>query len=301
MVTAVTLLVAFAGALAAYGIFAVVALHEGVAVGWLVAGAPAIYVAFYLGAAGVSFAIAWVFRTPRPPECRIGAIASLRLYGGEALAMAKSHPRMALAWWFMRDPPSQRTDRPVLLLHGVLCNAGVWHGVLPRLSAAACEPVYTLSYGPPQAPIEVFVRQLARKIDAIRAATGAPTVTIVGHSMGGLVARAYLRRYGAGSVRSLVTIGTPHHGSVHARMFPGACLAQIRPGSAWLAELNRNEGAGPPVRTVCLWSWHDSMVAPQSSAWLEGAENVGVIGVGHNALVDNPTVIARVIDELRRA
>ena len=300
MVTAVTLLVVFAGALVAYGVFAVSAMQHGIASGWLVAGAIALYVVGYLVAAAVSFALAWAYRTPRPPECRIRAGRTLRLYLGEAIAMAKSHPRMALAWWSMRDPPAQAATAPVLLLHGVLCNAGVWHGVLPRIAAAARGPVYTLSYGPPQAPIETFVVQLAAKLDAIRAATGAAKVTIVAHSMGGLVARAYLRRHGAEAVRCLVAIGTPHHGSVHAWMFPGACLAQIRPGSAWLAELNRNEAAGPAVRTVCLWSWHDSMVAPQASAWLEGAENIGVVGVGHNALIEDPQVLARVVEELER-
>jgi pimeloyl-ACP methyl ester carboxylesterase len=225
----------------------------------------------------------------------------MRLYVGEAIAMAKSHPRMAFAWWGMRDPPPRPASAPVLLLHGVLCNAGVWHAMLPRIEAAGHGPLYTLSYGPPQASIETFAEQLAAKIDAIRAATGAAKVTLVAHSMGGLVARAYVRRFGAEQVRCLVTLGAPHHGSVHARLVPGICLAQIRPGSAWLAELNRNEGAGPPVRIVSLWSWHDSMVAPQASAWLDGADNVGLTGIGHNALIEHPAVFVRIVDELKGA
>jgi triacylglycerol esterase/lipase EstA (alpha/beta hydrolase family) len=301
VVTALTLLVVFFGAVAAYVVFAVGMAAHGIAAGWLVAGALAIYVAIYLGAAGFSFALAWIFRTPRPPECSIGARATLRLYVGEMVAMAKSHPRMAFGWWAMRDPPPRPAVNPVLLLHGVLCNAGVWRGVLPQFAAAADSPIYTLSYGPPQASIEYFVHQLAAKIDAIRAATGAAKVTLVTHSMGGLVARAYLLRYGSEHVRCLIGIGTPHHGSVHAWIFPGTCLAQIRPRSRWLAELNRNESAGPPVRVVSIWSWHDSMVAPQASACLEGAENVAVVGVGHNALIDNAEVVARVATELGRA
>jgi len=301
VVTALTLLLVFFGAVAAYLVIAIQWAAQGVATGWLVAGAPALYAAVYLGAAGFSFALAWVFRTPRPPECRIGAGAALRLYLGEMIAMAKSHPRMALQWWAMRDPPPKPAVNPVLLLHGVLCNAGVWHATLARLGAAVDSPLYTLSYGPPQASIEWFADQLAMKISAIKAATGAAKVTLVTHSMGGLVARAYLRRHGASHVRCLIGLGTPHHGSVHAWIFPGRCLAQIRPRSAWLAELNRNERAGPPVRTVSIWSWHDSMVAPQASAWLEGAESVPVVGVGHNALIDNEQVVARVVLEIQRA
>jgi len=301
MITAVTLLFVFVGAVAAYLAWAVQAAASGVAPVWLVAGAVAIYVAIYLVGAAVAFTLAWIYRTPRPPQDRIGAAGALRLYVGEAIAMAKLHPRMAFGWWFMRDPPARPAHAPVLLLHGVLCNAGAWRGTLAPLAAASDNPVYTLSYGPPQAPIEIFAEQLAARIDEIRAATGAAKVTLVAHSMGGLVARAYLRRHGAQHVRRLVTLGTPHHGSVHAWLFPGACLAQMRPGSAWLAELNRNESAGPPVRVVSLWSWHDSMVAPQASARLEGADNVGFTGIGHNSLVEHPEVVARVVLEIQRA
>ena len=301
MVTAVTLLAVFFGAVAACVAWSLDAASHGVATGWLAAGAMVLYFAIYALCTALAFALAWIFRTHRPPECTIGVGATMRLYVDEAVAMAKSHPRMAFGWWAMREPPSRPARAPVLLLHGVLCNAGVWRGVLPQLESACEGPIYTLSYVPPQASIESFADQLAAKIAAIRAATGAAKVVLVTHSMGGLVARAFLRRYGAAHVRCLIGLGTPHHGSVHARTFPGICLAQMRPGNAWLAELNRNEAAGPQVRTVSIWSWHDSMVAPQASARLDGAENVAVIGVGHNALIENAGVIARVVLEIRRA
>ena len=185
---------------------------------------------------------------------------------------------------------------PVLLLHGVLCNAGVWLGLRRHLLARGLGPVYTLSYGPPLASIESFADQAAAKIDAILRDTGASQVAIVGHSMGGLVARAYLRRFGPARVRLLMTLGTPHQGSVHAYLFPGASLAQLRPGNRWLATLNAE--ALPPVRVVALWSPHDSMVAPQASARLPGADEILIRGVGHNALLGDPEVFAAVEREL---
>ena len=113
--------------------------------------------------------------------------------------------------------------------------------------------------------------------------------------------RAYLRRHGAAKVSLLMTLGSPHHGSVHAWLFPGTSLAQLRPRNAWLAELNR--AAPPPAgtRVVSLWSWHDSMVAPQTSARLDGAENIALPGIGHNALVRNRRVFALVAAEWARA
>ncbi len=299
--TSVSLILLYLGIATAFVAGALAAAANGIAPQWLAFGAFAACFALPFGVTSVSFTLAWIFRTRRPPACTIGLAASARMYLGEAMAIARSHPRMALGWWVMRDPPPQPAAAPVLLLHGVLCNAGVWRGTIPRLASAGCGPVYTLTCSPPTASIELFADQLATKIDAICAATGAARVALVSHSMGGVVARAYLRRYGGVRVRCLVTIGGPHHGSVHAWMFFGTCLAQIRPGNAWLAALNADTGGSPSPRIVALWSWHDSMIAPQWSARLEGADDVPFIGIGHNALVDHPDVHARVVEELKRA
>jgi hypothetical protein len=94
-----------------------------------------------------------------------------------------------------------------------------------------------------------------------------------------------------------MTIGSPHHGSMHAWLLFGTSLAQLRPGNAWLAELNRQR-IDPALRFVSLWSWHDSMVAPQTSAELPGAIDVTVIGVGHNALLGDREVFERTQAEI---
>jgi pimeloyl-ACP methyl ester carboxylesterase len=117
--------------------------------------------------------------------------------------------------------------------------------------------------------------------------------------MGGLVARAYLRRFGGAKVRRLITIAAPHRGSHHARFFPGWSVAQMRPRNAWLDGLNVERSHGVPV--VSLWSWHDTMVTPQTSSQLDWAENVVMTGIGHNALLDDDAVVARVAAEIRRA
>jgi triacylglycerol esterase/lipase EstA (alpha/beta hydrolase family) len=204
---------------------------------------------------------------------------------------------MALHRLFLHDPAPAPARRPVILVHGVLVNDGVWFRFRRHLARQGIGGVYTVNYGPPQADIERFAAQLAAKIDRVCAATGAQRVALVGHSMGGLVTRTYVRRYGAARVERIITIGTPHHGSVLAWSFPGRCLAQMRPGNPWLAQLNRDEG-DQPVPILSIWSRHDSMVAPQASSELAGADNVAVIGVGHNALLTNASVTAQVIQEL---
>jgi alpha/beta hydrolase family protein len=299
MTTAIALWLLIGGGVVAYAGWAAIAIARGAEASWYLAGAVAIYPLAVCVITAFWFSLAWLFRAERPRRARLGGSASAGLFWNEGLAIAR-FPRMALYKWLIREPRPAAAAAPVLLLHGVLCNAGVWYGFRKHLAARGLAPVYTLSYGPPLASIEVFAAQVARKIDYIRRATGASRVAIVGHSMGGLVARAYLRRYGAESVSSLITFGAPHHGSVHAFLFPGACLGQLRPGNEWLAELNRSEGVEPAVPTISIWSWHDSMVAPQTSGRLRGARNVELIGVGHNALLNDERVRMLVADELER-
>ena len=300
MITAIILWLVIGGAFVLYVGWSVAAVAGGANPWGYVVGAPLIYAAAILSIASSWFALAWIFRAPRPPAARIGLEASARLFWNELRAIARSGPRMALFRLLIRDPPPAPAAAPVLLLHGVLCNSGVWVGLRGDLAARGIGPVYAMSYGPPLASIEDFADQVAAKVDAILRATGASRVAIVGHSMGGIVARAYLRRFGGARVASVMTLGAPHHGSVHAWLFPGVCLGQLRPGNTWLADLNRDEGAPAATRVVSVWSWHDSMVAPQTSSRLAGAENVELVGIGHNAFLGEPSVFALVAAELAR-
>jgi triacylglycerol esterase/lipase EstA (alpha/beta hydrolase family) len=301
MTTAIALRLLGGGGLGLYAGWAALAIAGGASPWRYLAGLPLLYMAMLCAITLIWFALAWIFRAVRPADKRIGVAATIRLFLDELRAIGRSGPRMAFYRHLMAEPAPAPAEAPVLLLHGVLCNSGAMAGLRGELVARSLGPVYALSYGPPLASIDAFADQVAAKIDAILKTTGAVRVAIVGHSMGGLVARAYLRRYGGKKVSLLMTLGAPHHGSVHAWLFPGLSLAQLRPGNAWLADLNRAEGAQAGVRLVSLWSWHDSMVAPQTSSRLAGAENIELAGIGHNALLGDRCVFALVADELTRA
>ena len=261
MWSAVTATLVLLGALVGFGWWASAEVAAG-ASPWTYAVAFVLgYAALVLALTLTFFALAWIWRSPRPHDARIGPAGTARLLWNEYAALLGASPRMILYRLLVRDDPATRSPVPVLLVHGVLCNAGVWTSMRRRLAAAGAGPLYAISYGPPLASIERFAGQLAAKIDAILAQTGARAVALVTHSMGGLVVRAYLRRYGPAKVRQAIMIGAPHRGSVHARLFPGVSLSQLRPGNAWLAALNA-EALPPGLPVVSIWSWHAAMVAP---------------------------------------
>lgn len=286
--------------LIAYGAWATYAVLHGASPWPFVVGLPFAYLAFPLFFTCLWMLLGWWWRTPSPPEVALTFGQQLRKFADEFASIAQA-PKMILFRWLMPDPPAAPAELPVLLLHGIGCNAAVWTSLRRRLESQGLGPVYGLSYGPPFDSIDTFAPQVAAKIAEIEAATGARQVVIVGHSMGGLVARAYLRRHGGARVRRLVTLGTPHAGSMHAWLMSGTSLAEMRPGSAWLAELNGapDKTAGVPV--VSLWSWHDSMVTPQTSARIDWGDNIVIAGVAHNALLGDAEVFDRVAQEIRKA
>ncbi|GIK88437.1 MAG: lipase [Betaproteobacteria bacterium] len=301
MWTALSLALAYGAILAIYGAFVAARVAAGASAWPYVLALPLVYLAVPFAFVLVWFAVAWRFRGERPRDRhRLTWRERARLFADEFATVAGNAPRMIAFRWLMRDPPPAPADLPILLVHGVLCNAGVWHPLARFLRAQGVGPVYAISYGPPLASIDAFARQVAARVDAIRAATGAPKVLVVAHSMGGLVMRAYLRDFGGSAIARLVTLGTPHQGSMHAWMAVGACLAQMRPGNAWLAALGAPSGdALPPI--VSLWSWHDSMVAPQTSSRIRFGENVELSGVAHNALLRDPAVFECVLQQIRAA
>jgi len=294
MITALVLASVYLLGALAYAAWAMHAIARGVPWMLVLVGAVAAYYAIPFLAAAHWYTMAWIHRSPRPPDKQIGFIRAVGHFLTEVRCLGASPIRMGFRWWFMREPTSAAAAAPVLLLHGIGCNAGVWLAFMRRLTERGAGPLYTLSYGPPLASIETFADQLAIRVDAIVAATGATKVTLLCHSMGGLIARAYLRRFGGAGVRAVLTIGTPHRGSLLARIFPGTCLAEMTPGSDFLERL---AATAPPagVRCIALWSWHDSMVLPQLNARWDGAEEFEFIGVAHNALLADAGIDACVL------
>jgi pimeloyl-ACP methyl ester carboxylesterase len=300
MWTAVSLALAYGAIFGLYAVWTAASVTASASVWPFVIGLPLVYLAVPLLFVSIWFAIAWLFRAERPDGMRLRARGALALFWHELVTIAGNSPRMIFYRLLTPDPPPAPSRAPVLLIHGVLCNAGVWHPFKRWLETRGVAPVYTLSYGPPLASIELFAEQAAAKIEAILEDTGAHKVIVVAHSMGGIVMRAYLRRFGGSKVASLVTIATPHEGSVLAWVAFGQSIAQLRPRNPWLTELGMPEGADlPPI--VSLWSWHDSMVAPQTSSRVAFGENIEVAGVGHTALLRDRQVFERVLEEITKA
>lgn len=155
--------------------------------------------------------------------------------------------------------PVKRTDQPpVVLLNGyqLICSAQpvASSDTFGRLEALLAESGREVRFFDNCRSGRVSIQQLSQDLAAFLAALkyeddGAlvPQVDLIGHSMGGLIARCYLagcREDGAFAppvpkrVRKLITIGTPHFGAdLGGFGAPDAQAAQMVPGTRFLFDL----------------------------------------------------------------
>lgn len=129
---------------------------------------------------------------------------------------------------------------------------------------------------------------LADFVRDVRQATGERRVDVVAHSLGGVVTRHALHTHRLSRVLgTVVTLGTPHHGTYAAR-FAGTDLTRaLRPDSPLIRELNRRRWPRS-VRGVSFWSESDLMILPAESAALKGTEAVEMTPFTHYSYLIEP-------------
>ncbi|MFE0107116.1 lipase family alpha/beta hydrolase [Streptomyces sp. NPDC059009] len=189
-------------------------------------------------------------------------------------------------------------DRPpVLLLHGFIDNRSVFVLLRRFLTQHGRQHVESLNYSPLTCDIRTAAELLGRHVEEICRRTGHHEVDIVGHSLGGLIARHYVQLQGGDArVRTLVTLGTPHAGT---RVVPLAdahpIVRQMRPESPVIKEL-RAPAPGCRTHFVSFWSDLDAWMDPIETACVDHpdlrVQNVRVTGIGHLALPVHPAVAA---------
>jgi len=197
---------------------------------------------------------------------------------------------------------------PVLLVHGLVDNRSVFTVLRRALRRRGFGHVLTLNYSIFTQDVRLAARELSAAVEKLCDRTGHDRIHIIGHSLGGLIARYYVQRLGGDErVAHLVTLGTPHGGTAWSRLAPrwlsaASIVTQLRPDSPVLREL---EQAAPGFRTsiLAVYSDLDQLVVPSRAARCEhpdlGAINVMVHGVGHMSLPVDPRVARLVADQLR--
>ena len=184
-------------------------------------------------------------------------------------------------------PANAQGRRGVLLIHGFVCNRGIWNRWLQRLTAMDV-PTVAVNLSPIFASLDDYATLIEDAVQRLERCTGLAPI-VVAHSMGGLA----LRRWWADAeqilrVHHAITIATPHRGTLLARLGLAANARQMARDSPWLAALASRESREVAQRCICFYSQCDNMVLPPAAAAWPGADNRHLPGVAHVHMVDHP-------------
>ena len=253
----------------------------------------------------VTHTISSTFAARRPPELWLETKHWLSMIGLEFWSTLVLFGGLApLEPWLGLRAPKGATPHgqpPVLCIHGYLCNGSYWWSMIRYLRRRGFTNLYTISLVPVFGSIECYVDQVARRIDEVLELSGADRVIILAHSMGGLAARCYLAAEpNRNRVEKIITLASPHHGTLIARLSPTKNSRQMRPESSFIDELNRSPSQERSAPITSIFSVDDNIVVPQDSSRLEHAQNIAVAGVGHVAMAFSPTVKRLVYQQLSR-
>ena len=189
------------------------------------------------------------------------------------------------------------TKLPVLLVHGYVCNHRVWDNVASALRQAG-HPVLAIDLEPLFVSIDDYASTIEQAVQRLLTASGATQLALIGHSMGGLAIRAWLRAYGCPRVARIITLGSPHQGTRIASATRTSNGAQMIWHSDWLQALQRSET--PAVRRLMhiALTRQDNIVYPQREQVLDGAAVTEFSGIGHLQMCLAPAPIAWLVQQL---
>jgi len=202
------------------------------------------------------------------------------------IALACTVP-LALRRTRVRALDDRRGRRPVVFLHGYAQHTANFLWLTRRLRHDGWTHLYSVRHAAARGDIERSAHRFGEALDRIRRDTGASSVDVVAHSMGGLVARAYVRQRGrASGITRLVTLGTPHQGTLALPAFRlDPMVAQMRPTSPFLARLGQDDPVPALVDCIAIYSADDAVVVPPSAGYWPGAFNIELRGLGHMSLL----------------
>ncbi len=209
------------------------------------------------------------------------------------------------------DPSSPSAiDTPVLLVHGYGANKSNWLFIARYLEQAGFGRVHALNYNPFTADIPQLAAQCAERAEELKAHFGVDRIHVIGHSLGGIIARYAVQIDGLAGVDVCASIASPHggvrlaaYGTSLAALSPFSTGLQLRPGSSVMTML-RSSARPLPTRFVAYYSNLD-LIVPASRAMIVepelAATNILVKDHGHLSIMLSRKLATSIVDQLGAA
>ena len=235
----------------------------------------------------VSYFMMGFHTDPRPGRHHAGAILREFYY------VMITQPLVPL-YYFVGRRMGSGSGTPVIFVHGYFQNRADFWWLARRFRQASIGPLYGFNY-PWFVEVDPNVDRLERFVQRVCAQTGSDRVTLVAHSLGGLVCLEYAHTSGRGRVAQCITVGTPHGGVKWRGPIIGTVGKQMREHGEFVRERRERPVAAP---TLSVYSTHDNIVHPPTMSQIaaRGGQDVAIDGAGHLSLLFSREVAAVLVE-----
>lgn len=188
---------------------------------------------------------------------------------------------------------------PVILIHGIWDTKTIFNTMSARLTQLGwC--VHSLNLTPNDGSLGL--KSLAQQLADYISQTFDPeqSIDIVGYSMGGLVSRYYVQRLGGiNRVQRFIAISSPHNGTLTAYSLPLPGYLDMRPGSNFLQDLNRDAATLAQINFTSMWTPFDAMILPSHSSQMPVGKEIKLNVWLHRQMVTDTQSINALVAELK--
>ena len=199
--------------------------------------------------------------------------------------------------------PKYRADSscktPIILVPGYHMNRWSMLPLQYYLKRCGFENIWAINNPILKDDILVFADELHAKVEEYYAHCGGQQIVLIGHSMGGLVSRHYMQKYGTDKIKGQISFGTPYRGTKTYRLGKGTQGKQFKPGSEVC-----NITTPPPIPHLIIWSTRDWVVVPSANGHLDDSNEMIISDAGHLGMLVSVPVFRRVhslLDQLEQA
>jgi len=186
----------------------------------------------------------------------------------------------------------------IVLVHGIDDTAKCLHKMAVFFRSKGFE-TFEFEYKPNDgsAPMEELAEHLKKFVENKIPAGG--KISLVGFSMGGIICRYYIQKLGGDArVKKLLMLSSPHHGTFWAYFLGRHGVKQMRLGSGFLKDLNKDVSAYKNVKFVSVYTPLDLMIVPAQSSRILCGENKMVFVVAHPLMIRSKRVMNILYDYL---
>jgi len=185
--------------------------------------------------------------------------------------------------------PNSPCPNPIILVPGYHMNRWSMGPLQYYLYRCGFQNIWAINNPMLKDDVWIYAEHLKEKVDQYYAQNNNQKIILIAHSMGGLVCRHYINKYGTDKVLCTISLGTPYRGTKTYRLGRGNVGRQFKPGSDVC-----NITEAPPLPHLIIRSTRDWVVVPFENTHLNGANEMIITDAGHLGILVSIPVFQRV-------